>query len=388
MSQAFSSRTNWDTSESPLSVAISGAGRGGQVLHDLTQSNPTRCGFQYDSVAILGPLSSCDALRYDPDPMGLPSARSAVSRYYLDHDADVPNENIVLTTSTSEAYSFLFRLLCDPGDEVLVAQPGYPLFDFVATVEDVQLKQYNLFRDFGWWIDFHSLEQQLSARTRAVILVHPNNPTGHSTSPSQRKAVEQFCQRHNLALIVDEVFLDFTIDEPIQSFASGHHPCLTLIVSGISKIAALPQMKVGWIAAAGPAKPLSEALSRLEVIADTFLSMSTPAQIALPAWLASRHAIQPQIKERINLNLALLKACPAIEVFPVEAGWSAIVRLSGMSPGPSLAEELVREASVITHPGSFYGIPEQNRLVVSLLTPTKTLTAALHSLTQWCESNR
>lgn len=375
-------------SESLLSASIREARDAGRSLYNLTLANPTRCGFHYDPALTLSPLSGEAGLRYDPHPMGLLSARSAVSRYYLDHGANVPPENTVLTTGTSEAYSFLFRLLCDPGDEILVAQPGYPLFDFVATLEDVRLKHYNLFHDFGWWIDFHSLERQVSARTRAIILVHPNNPTGHPTSPAQRAALEEFCECHNLSLIVDEVFLDFSIDEPISSFASGDHRCLTFVVSGISKVAALPQMKVGWIAAFGPAQTLTEALNRLEVIADTYLSLNTPAQFALPDWLEGRHAIQGQIMDRVRQNAAALNECPALTTLPARAGWSVIVRLPGLSLQPLLAEELVREASVITHPGSFYGIAESNRLVVSLIIPPETLTSGLNALNHWCESRK
>lgn len=388
MNPAFSHRTGWDTSESILSAAVRAAQDAGHHLYDLTLANPTRCGFHYDSAAILGPLSNAAGLRYDPQPMGLLSARSAVSHYYFDHGADVPPETIVLTTSTSEAYSFLFRLLCDPGDEVLVAQPGYPLFDFVANLENVQLKYYNLFQDFGWWIDFHSLERQVSTRTRAVILVHPNNPTGHPTSVAQRDALEDFCVLHNLSLIVDEVFLDFGNDAPISSFAVGEHRCNTFVVSGISKIAALPQMKVGWIAAFGPPQVTTRALNRLEIIADTFLSMNTPAQLALPAWLEGRHAIQAQIKDRVRFNLALLNDCRSLTTLPTLAGWSAIVRLPGLSPQPLLAERLVRQASVITHPGSLYGIAEPNRLVVSLILAPQTLTGGLDALNRWCESEQ
>ena len=386
MNPAFSYRTGWDTGESLLSASVRAAQDAGHNLYDLTLANPTRCGFHYDLAATLGPLLNAAALQYDPQPMGLESARLAVSRYYLDHGANVPSENIVLTTSTSEAYSFLFRLLCDPGDEILVAQPGYPLFDFVANLENVQLKRYNLFQDYGWWIDFHSLERQVSTRTRAVILVHPNNPTGHPTSLSQRDALEDFCERHHLSLIVDEVFLDFSQDAPLSSFAAGGHRCTTFVVSGISKVSALPQMKVGWIAALGPPYSIAEALTRLEIIADTFLSMNTPAQLALPAWLEGRHAIQAQIKDRVRSNLALLNACPFLTTLPTLAGWSAIVRLFGLSSQPLLAELLVQQASVITHPGSLYGIAEPNRLVLSLILAPQTLTAGLIALSRWCES--
>ena len=196
----------------------------------------------------------------------------------------------MLTTSTSEGYGYLFRLLCDAGDEVLVAQPSYPLFDFLADLEDVRLKSYPLFYDHGWWIDFAELEKRIGPRTKAVVLVHPNNPTGHATGAGERERLEEICVRHGLALIVDEVFLDYPFEESARlgSFAVGPHPVLTFVLSGMSKIAGLPQMKVGWIAAFGPEGVRREAMERLEVIADTFLSMNAPVQGALPGWLSGR----------------------------------------------------------------------------------------------------
>jgi len=236
------------------------------------------------------------------------SAREAVAGYYADHGAAVAADELILTTSTSEAYSFLFRLLCDPGDEVLAAQPSYPLFDFLADLDDVRLKAYPLFYDHGWSIDLHSLEQAITPRTRAVLVVHPNNPTGQYVSGSERAALQELCARRGLALIVDEVFLDYRVAETAQaranavSFTAGEHAALTFVLSGMSKIAALPQMKASWVAVKDPAQARQEAMQRLEVIADTFLSMSAPVQLALPHWLANRGEIQRQILERVRAN--------------------------------------------------------------------------------------
>ena len=235
------------------------------------------------------------------------SARAAVAGYYAGHRADVDPDAVVLTTSTSEGYGYLFRLLCNAGDEVLVAQPSYPLFDFLADLEDVRLRAYPLFYDYGWWIDFAELERRIGPRTRAIVVVHPNNPTGHTTGAAERRKLEEICVRHGLALIVDEVFLDYPLGEAItetrlESFTVGPHPVLTFVLSGMSKIAALPQMKVGWIVGLGPEEVRRQAMGRLEVIADTFLSMNAPVQLALPVWLARRGEIQTQILERVRRN--------------------------------------------------------------------------------------
>ena len=365
MSTRFSGRTGWDLAESTLSEAIREARAAGRKLVDLTVSNPTVCGFEYDEAAILGALGSAESMVYDPDPRGIRSAREAVAGYYAGHGATVAAGQIVLTTSTSEAYSFLFRLLCDAGDEVLVAQPSYPLFDFLAGLDDVRLASYPLFYDFGWWIDLGELERRITPRTRAILLVHPNNPTGHATSAAERRQLEELCVRHSLALIVDEVFLDYALVEPIVSFATGEPACLTFVVSGLSKIAALPQMKVGWLAAFGPESDV--ALERLEVIADTFLSMNAPAQNALPIWLDGRKGIQRQILTRVKANLAVLERAKHLRVLPVQAGWSAVVRIPQSRASSRLAERLVLEAGVIVHPGAFYGMTGEHFVVVSLL---------------------
>lgn len=388
----FSLRTQWDLGESALSQAIRAARAAGVELCDLTLSNPTACGFSYDRDWVLPPLAAADALRYDPDPRGLAVAREAVAGYYAEHDAELSPGQCVLTTSTSEAYSFLFRLLCDPADEVLVAQPGYPLFDFLAALDDVALKPYTLFYDFGWWIDFAALERQLSPRTRALVLVHPNNPTGHGTVGAERERLEEFCVRHGLALIVDEVFLDYSLGEPLESFARGPHACMTFVVSGLSKIAALPQMKVAWIACCGPERVREEALHRLEMIADTFLSLNAPCQLALPAWLEGRRGIQEQILGRVRENLRRAEESRSMRFLPVSAGWSAVARLPALTldRGPAddegLAGALVQEAGVVVHPGSFYGLAGRTTVVVSLLGSAGTFRSGMQRLEHWCES--
>jgi alanine-synthesizing transaminase len=387
--QRFSKRTGWDVGESSFAAALRearvAADASGRKLVDLTISNPTVCGFEYDVETVLGSLSDARALVYDPDPRGMRSAREAVAEYYADHGAGaVDPDALVLTTSTSEGYGYLFRLLCDAGDEVLVAQPSYPLFDFLADLEDVRLTPYPLFYDFGWWIDFAELERRIGPKTRAIVLVHPNNPTGHATSTTERVRLEEICLRHGLALIVDEVFLDYPVEPAasLTSFAVGPHPVLTFVLSGMSKIAGLPQMKVGWIASFGPEGLRAEVLGRLEVIADTFLSMNAPMQLALPGWLKRRREIQTQIMERVRGNLTAAKA-GGLEVLEFEAGWSAVLRLGQQGRIGELALEVLRETGVIVHPGSFYGMGESGRVVASLIGSTAEFTEGVRRLNEW-----
>ncbi len=337
--------------ESSYAAAVREARASGRLLYDLTVSNPTRCGFSYDAEALLGALGDQRALAYDPNPRGMKVAREAVAEYYAGHGAEVSVDDLVLTTSTSESYSFLFRLLCDPGDEVLVAQPSYPLFDFLADLDDVRLRPYPLFYDHGWWVDFAELERAITPRTRAVIVVHPNNPTGHWTAGAEREQLETLCARHGLALIVDEVFLDYPLrecfapqskDTAARSFASGEHPALTFVLSGLSKIAGLPQMKAAWIATLGPVRARGEALGRLEIITDTFLSMNAPVQLAMRSWIV--RAVGDAEVDIGAEHGRIWRRCGGIaeeaperlQVLDVEAGWSAVVGLPGCTGGVGL----------------------------------------------------
>jgi aspartate/methionine/tyrosine aminotransferase len=257
--QEFSLRTDWNLEKTAYAAALERIHADGKPFFDLTASNPTTCGFQYDRAGILRELSRPESLEYQADPRGLPVARTAVAEYYAEAaSARVAAEQIFLTTSTSEAYSYLFRLHCDPGAEILIAQPSYPLFEFLADLDDVRLVSYPLFYDHGWHLDVAALTARITPRTRAIVVVHPNNPTGHFTSLAERQSLERICQQHGLVLIVDEVFLDYALD-PTEthrlsraSFAAGEHPILTYVLSGLSKVAGLPQMKAAWIAAFGP----------------------------------------------------------------------------------------------------------------------------------------
>src|SRR2546427_10046996 len=270
----FSRRTDWKLTPNHFTEAQREIAVAGREVLDLTISNPTRAGLRYDEEFILKSLVNPRALDYDPQSKGLHSAREAVATYYRDqHTSDIDSERLILTTSTSEGYSYVFRLLCNPGDELLVPKPSYPLFEFLADLEDVRLVPYPLIYDHGWQMDFPSLEKAVSSRTRGVVVVHPNNPTGSYVQEHELSLLNEFCRQHGLALIADEVFLDYAHDgKPRQSFAANRI-VLTFTLSGLSKIAALPQMKVAWIATSEPGPEAVPALARLEVVATTYLSL-------------------------------------------------------------------------------------------------------------------
>lgn len=376
----FAARTNWTLEENAYARALHRHQQSGRALLDLTASNPTTCGFTYDERAILDALRSPAALRYDPQPKGLPSARAAVARYYEEiAPGAVDPERLILTTGTSEAYSFLFRLLCEPGDEVLVAHPSYPLFDFLASIQDVKLRPFHLVYDHGWQIDFHELESRIGAWTRAILLVHPNNPTGNFIREREAVRLNALCAARNLALIVDEVFFDYRLWEhsassPAQGSFASNAAALTFVLSGLSKISALPQMKVGWIAASGPPELVRDAVARLELIADTYLSLNAPIQQALPVLLSQRRAVQPQLISRIEANLRQLDAQLAnqklVSRLEIEGGWYAVVRVPAVRSDEEVAIALLDECSVAVHPGHFYEFSGEGYLVLSLLTPT------------------
>jgi len=380
----FSDRTNWNLETNRLSEALAKHRASGKRLFDLAASNPTGCGFDYDGGAILKALTNPVGLGYAPDPKGMLSAREAVAAYYAERDERVSAEDIVMTTSTSEAYSFVFRMLCNAGDELLIPSPSYPLFDYLAELSDVKLVRYPLVYDHGWQIDFHALEQAITARTRGVIVVHPNNPTGHFALAEDAARLNEICAAHEMALIVDEVFLDFGLSgRKIASFATNAG-ALTFTMSGLSKICGLPQMKVAWLVTSGPARLKEQALARLEVIADTYLSMSAPLQAATPAFLGQRNEFQEQLKARVHENLAELdlqlagqKACGRLEL---EGGWYAVLRVPATRSDEDLALEALTEKDVYVHPGHFYEFPGEGYLVVSLITPKEDFSEGLSRL--------
>jgi len=367
----FSDRSHWNLEENRLSRTLGELRASGQTIFDLTRSNPTDCGFSYDEQGIQRALSQPAALRYQPDPRGIKSAREAVSAYYRQQQVHLPADDLILTSGTSEAYSFIFRLLCNPGDEVLIPAPGYPLFDFLADLCDVKLVRYPLLYDHGWQIDLSTLAAASSSRTKALIVVHPNNPTGHYASPAEQSKLADFCVQRRLALIADEVFLDFSLNNSrAQSFVSVNK-LLVFTLSGLSKICGLPQIKLAWIAVSGPSGDKAQALARLEVIADAYLSVGTPVQLAVPELLPTRAGFQAQVIARVQANLreldAQLSRQSACNHLLCEGGWAAVLRVPATQSDEDQAITLLSEQRVSVHPGHFYDFAQPGHLIVSLI---------------------
>lgn len=379
----FARRTRWELTPNRFSAALERARASGKQLLDLTESNPTRVGLRYPD-GWLQALADPAGLQYQPDARGTPGAREAVAGYYRELGVEVPTDAIFLTTSTSEAYSFLFRLLCDPDDQVLTGAPSYPLFDFLASIQDVELVSYPLLYDHGWQIDLHSVGQRMGPRTRAVLLVNPDNPTGSYVKAGERDRLNEMCAPHGLAVIADEVFLDYGVDgRPPVTFA-GNQDALTFTLSGLSKVAALPQVKLSWMVVSGPKAARDEALRRLEVIADAYLSVSTAVQLATPKLLAERSQVQEQIKGRVRENLAELdrqvgsrKECSRLQV---EGGWYAVLRVPVTGSDEELAVRLLETAGLIVHPGHFYDFPSEGYLVLSLISRPQVMREGLQRL--------
>ena len=369
----FSRRTDWKLTPNRFTQVQQELLAAGREVLDLTISNPTRSDLHYDTETILRALINPKAMDYDPQPKGLRSAREAVADYYRKQHDDLDPESIVLTTSTSEGYSYLFRLLCNVEDEILVPKPSYPLFEFLADLQDVKLIPYPLLYDHGWQIDFPSLYKAVNHRTRAVVVVHPNNPTGSFVSDEERKTLNNFCGEYKLSLIADEVFLDYAHDGVPRSTFAANREVQTFTLSGVSKISGLPQMKLAWIVTSGPRDAVLASLARMEVIADTYLSMNAPIQLAAAALLDQRHSIQPLLLDRVRANMSELdrtlakqKTCRRLDV---DGGWYAVLRVPVTRSDEDLAIEILRRLSVLVHPGHFYDFPSDGHLIVSLITP-------------------
>lgn len=380
----FSNRTAWNLEPNPLSEALAKRLSSGKPVIDLTESNPTKCGFYFEAEQILRALSHPASLHYEPVPQGLLPARNAVADYYRERGCAINVNEIFLTTSTSEAYSFLFRTLCNPGDELLIPQPGYPLFNFLTDIQDVTTVRYPLIYDYGWQIDFRALQRAITPRTRGIIVVNPNNPTGHFCKADDMDRLNQLCLERELALIADEVFLDFSVGEDLLPSFASNNKALTFTMSGLSKISGLPQMKVAWLIATGPEALKQQAAARLEMIADTYLSMNTPMQLALPVLLELRHNFQQQCAERTRNNLAqldkLLSTQQLCTRLNLEGGWYAILRVPVTGSDEEFALELLNTRGVYVHPGHFYDFPADGYLVVSLITPELPFAAGMEAL--------
>jgi len=379
MMRVFSSRLKWDSQPNPLSILLAEKRRSGAAILDLTESNPTRAGLNYPGRELMAALADSRSLVYEPHPRGLLAAREAVSEYYAERGVDVPASRILLTASTSEAYSYLFKLLADPGDEILVPRPSYPLFDYLAALESACVRQYPLRYDGVWHIDFDALASVITPRTRAIVVVNPNNPTGSYLKPAEWKQLQCF----GLPILSDEVFSDFAFapDPTRLATLTGPSEALTFSMSGLSKIAGLPQMKLGWIVAGGPDH--MAALERLEWIADTFLSVATPVQWALPHMLAAAASVQEQIRRRTRANLDCLMertaGSPCRCLHP-EGGWYASVEVPRIRTEEEWALRLLAENDVLVQPGFFYDFEAEAFLVLSLLTPPATFAEGLRCI--------
>jgi alanine-synthesizing transaminase len=381
MMRVFSSRLQWDSQPNPLSTLLAEKRRSGAAILDLTESNPTRAGLAYPGSELLAALTDLRALQYDPDPRGLLAAREAVAEYYAQRGVDVPVSRILLTASTSEAYSYLFKLLADPGDEILVPRPSYPLFDYLAAMESVRVIQYPLGYDGVWHIDFNALASAITPRTRAIVAVNPNNPTGSYLKRMEWERLQTF----GLPILSDEVFSDFAFasDANRVTTLTGSSSTLTFAMSGLSKIAGLPQMKLGWIVAGGPDH--ATALAGLEWIADTFLSVATPVQWALPRILAASAAVQEQIRRQTRVNLDHLIERTSAPGSPcrclhAEGGWYAILEVPRIRTEEEWALGLLAESDVLVQPGFFYDFEGEAFLVLSLLTPPAVFAEGLRRI--------
>ena len=382
----FSRRTDWNRSPNRLATALAARREKGLPVFDLTESNPTKCGFDYPDTEIRAALGRPAVLQYQPASLGMPGAREAVAAYYERRGFAVSPDRVALTSGSSEAYSQLFRLLTDPGDEVLTAAPGYPLLDFLADLTDVRLVRYPLVYEGRWRMGLDALEQAITARTRVLAVVSPNNPVGCFLGRDELEGVASLCRRHGLALVVDEVFADFAwgTDSSRAPSAVSVADCLTFTLNGLSKSAALPQMKLGWIVAGGPHDLLSEALGRLEVIADTYLSVSTPVQCAAATLIEQGDVIRPSILDRIRENSDLLdsyldtdRPCDRLTA---EGGWYAVLRIPAVQSDEARALDLLENQGVFVHPGSFYDFPVGAHVVLSLITPPPVWAAGLARL--------
>jgi alanine-synthesizing transaminase len=359
-----------------LSRAIAERRAAGRTIVDLTESNPTRAGFRYPP-DLLRALAWEAALRYEPHPFGLASAREAVARDHARRGAAIEPDHVVLAASTSEAYTWLFKLLCDPGDAVLVPRPSYPLFEHLTALEGVRAAPFSLEYHGRWEIDFATLEDAPSG-ARALVIVSPNNPTGSHVSAREVERLFALCRERGWALIADEVFADYPleVDAPLTDLAA-HADVLAFSLGGLSKSVGLPQLKLAWLVAGGPPEACARALTGLELIADSFLSVSTPVQIATPTLLECGAAIRAQIHQRVRDNLAILRelarAFPACEVLKVEGGWSAVLRVPATRTEDQLILGLLDAEGIVVHPGYFFDFAREAFLVMSLLPPTETL---------------
>ena len=373
----MSSRTAWDLEANALAACVERARRSGRPLLDLSESNPTRVGLSWPAAELAAALADPRVSAYDPAPQGLPEARAAVAEYLASRGEIVPPDRVLLTSSTSEAYALLFKLLCDPGDEVLVPAPAYPLLDLLADLEAVRLVRYPLRYDGAWHVDLGAVEAALTPRTRAIVVVSPSNPTGALLGADELARLDALCAARELALVGDEVFADTAL-APAPSVL-GARAALAFHLSGASKVCGLPQLKVAWIAVAGPQSRVAPALARLEVAADAYLSVSGPSQLALPRLLAARERFfLAPLRARLAANRAALAAIGSapFDALPSSGGWTAVLRVGQTLDEEALCLALLDDG-VVVQPGFFYDFERPGYLVLSLLPSPEVFVAGL-----------
>jgi alanine-synthesizing transaminase len=375
----FSSRVPTDLGSNRLAHAVQRKRAEGRPLVDLTESNPTRADLHYPA-DVLAPLAHPRGLVYEPSPCGLVEARCAVARDYERRGTSISPDRIVLSASTSDAYSLLFKLLADAGDEVLVPRPSYPLFDHLTRLDEVTATSYDLEYHDGWTIDVASVERAITPRTRALLIVNPNNPTGSFVKRDELDRLQPICAAHDIALIADEVFSDYELQPgaraaagPVMDVMDAGRGALVFSLGGLSKSAGLPQLKLGWIAVGGPDALVERALERLELVCDTYLSVSTPVQAAAAELIEHAAPVRAQIQVRIAANYRRLveqtATVPACRVLHAEGGWYGVMQVPSLGSEEDLVVALVDRAGVLAHPGYFFDFPRESYLVVSLLPP-------------------
>jgi alanine-synthesizing transaminase len=371
----FSKRFNWNAEIHPLSVRLRDKVAAGREVIDLTDANPTRAGLDYPVHVILAALTRPEAMVYKPAPRGLRVAREAVSHYYRDLGETIIADDILLTAGTSEAYGLLFKVLADPGDEILIPRPGYPLLSHLAGFEGLACHSYPLryHAGRGWCIDLDVLEALVTVKTRAVVVVNPNNPTGNYIKDIELAAIDALCRRHDMALIVDEVFADFE-DHPAPyriRTTLNRTTALTFILNGFSKTLGLPQLKLGWIAISGNREQVISARANLETLVDFYLCVSAPVQVGASQMLSRRADIQRQINARINGNFRFLKArvqpTRNLQVLIREGGWYGVLAIDDSVADDQRALELLERDNTLIHPGFFYDFFREGFVVLSLL---------------------
>jgi alanine-synthesizing transaminase len=383
----FSSRLRQSAGRNRLAVALDRRRREGLPIADLTLSNPTRAGFSYPP-DLLEPLAQPRALCYEPEPFGLRVAREAVAGDFLRRGSAVKSSRVVLTASTSDAYSLLFKLLCDPGDMVLAPRPSYPLVEHLTELDGVLLDHYGLDFHGQWAIDVHALHEKLSGpagrRIRAIVVISPNNPTGSVVNDAELDAIALLAREHDLALIADEVFADYPLSGLPPQSVLRQQTALTFSLGGLSKSVGLPQVKLGWMGIGGPSDVVEEAMVRLETICDAYLSVSTPVQVAVPSLLKSGAAVRAQIQQRVRENLASLlemaSECPSCSVMPAEAGWYAVLQVPAVKSEEMIVLDVLDRIGVLVHPGYFYDFEREAFLVMSLLPEPGAFASAVQAL--------